>query len=39
MFGTGVVRDNESESNRQVGGRDGDIFSIFYNMRVCFVSH
>ena len=37
MFETGVVRANECYSSRQVRGHNRDIFSIFLNVKVCFV--
>ena len=37
MFETGVVRANECYSLRQVRRHNRDIFSIFFNIKVCFV--
>ena len=37
MFETGVVRANEWYSLRQVRKHNRDIFSIFFNMKVCCV--
>ena len=37
MFETGVVRASECLSQCQVRGHNGDIFSIFFNMKVCCV--
>ena len=37
MFETGVVRANECYSKRQVRKHNRDIFSIFYNIKVCCV--
>ena len=34
MFGIGDVRVNGCESGRQVGSLNGNVFSIFYNMKV-----
>ena len=35
MFETGVVRANECKSLRQVKRHNSNIFSIFFNMKVC----
>ena len=37
MFETGVVRVNECYSLHQVIGHNRDIFSIFSNMKVCYM--
>ena len=37
MFETGVVRANECQCKRQVRKRNRDIFSIFYNINVCYL--
>ena len=37
MFETVVVRANECESLRQVRMHNRDKFSIFFNIKVCFV--
>ena len=37
MFETEVVRTNECPSQRQVKRHHRDIFSIFFNMKVCCV--
>ena len=37
MFETGVVRANECLSKHHVRRHDRDIFSIFYNIKVCCV--
>ena len=37
MFETGVVRANEYLSERQVRGHNRDIFSIFFDVKVCCV--
>ena len=37
MFETGIVRANDCESYRQVRRHNRYIFSIFFNMKVCYV--
>ena len=37
IFETGVVRANECYSNHHVRRHNRDIFSIFFNMKVCCV--
>ena len=37
MFETGVVRANECLSERPVRRHNKDIFSIFFNMKMCYV--
>ena len=37
MFETGVVRANECDHSARSGGRNRDIISIFFNMKVCCV--
>ena len=38
MFETGVVRANDCKSKRKARRHNMDIFSIFFNMKVCCVS-